>query len=200
MRANRWAARWFLLVLACAVSLAGCMRGIQPGADDRRQWALSGKIGLRAEGFAESALINWRQCGETFDIRLTGPLGQAAAHIGGRGEYLVVQMRGREPVVTREPETLLQQEFGWSVPLRALRYWVRAEAAPGGGAEFLAGANDGLLAGLVQHGWEVRYRDWHQRDDLALPAKLVLTGRDLRATLLIREWQLSEAVAGCTAS
>lgn len=186
------------LVALIAVLLVACGGGIRPGEGDQRRWQLSGKIGLRATNMAESALIDWRHCGSTFDISLAGPLGQTGAHISGRGEQIVVQLRNREPVVTREPEALLQREFGWTIPLHALEYWVRGEAAPGASAEI---SSDPALPGrpvtLAQFGWQVSYRDWHHRDALWLPARLVVASAELRATLLIREWHLNDAVRGC---
>lgn len=197
MCATQPGGRASLGALAVLVLLAGCAGGIRPGEDDARRWQLSGKLGLRAEHLAETALIDWRQCGRRFDIRLAGPLGQTAAHLAGRGEHVVVQMHDREPLVTDDPEGLLLQELGWAIPLRALRYWVRAAPAPGATAVVVPGAGRSRPAAIEQFGWRVDYRDWHVRDGLALPAKLVLQGEGLRATLLIRDWRLSDAVTGC---
>jgi outer membrane lipoprotein LolB len=182
--------------------LSACHTGIRPGIDDQRHWQLSGKLGLRGPQLAESAYLNWRQCGEVYDVRLSGPLGQTLARIEGRGELLTVRIEGQEPVTTAEPEQLLQQRLGWSVPLRALRYWVRAEAAPGAAAE-LAGAA-ARPDTLQQFGWRVRYPSYHQNTGVALPAKLILSNgglkntSDLQVTLLINEWLLSDAVEGCS--
>jgi outer membrane lipoprotein LolB len=99
-------------------------------------------------------------------------------------------------VTTAEPEQLLQNQLGWSVPLRALRYWVRAEQAPGSQAELEGPA--GQPTGLQQLGWQVRYLAWHQTGAVALPAKLTLRNDSgLQATLLINDWLLSDAVEGC---
>lgn len=183
------------LLAGILLMLTACGGGIQPGIDDQRRWQLSGKIGLRAPNLAESAYLNWRQCGDRYSIRLSGPLGQTAARIEGRGEQLTVRIEDRDPVTTTEPERLLQEQLGWSIPLHALRYWVRAEAAPGGNARFEGPA--GRPETLQQFGWELRYLDYHQNDQLALPAKLILRNPQLQATLLIREWQLGDAVTDC---
>ena len=178
--------------------LAGCTPGgIQPGVDDQRRWQLNGRIGLRGEGFAESASIHWRQCGPHFDIRLSGPIGQTVARIEGRGDQLSVWIHGEEPVVTREPEQLLQQRLGWSIPVRALRYWVRGEAAPGSSAK-LTGDQRQPQA-LDKLGWHIDYIAYHNSGEVSLPAKLKLRDPNLAATLLIRDWQLSDAVSGCPA-
>ena len=188
----------FALLLAVAAVLAGCAGGIRPGAvEDARRWQLAGKMGIKTSKFAESASVNWRQCGDLFDVRLSSPLGQTVARIDGRGQQLTVWMDGREPVVTAEPEQLLQDQLGWSVPIRALRYWVRGEAAPGTKAETTGPA--GQPDALAQLGWQVRYPAWHQNEAVALPAKVVLSDRrvsdaQLQATLLIRDWTLGDAV------
>jgi outer membrane lipoprotein LolB len=186
-----------LLTIGLAVLLAACgSTGIRPGTDDHERWQLSGKIGLRGPQLAESAYINWRQCGNNYDIRISGPLGQTVARIDGSGEQLRIWFEGQQPVLTSEPETLMQQQLGWSVPLRALRYWVRAEAAPGKGAEF-SGPSDQPTT-LQQMGWQVHYLAYHQTGTTTLPAKLRMNDiQGLQATLIINEWVLSNAVAGC---
>jgi outer membrane lipoprotein LolB len=192
---RRWLAPAGLLVLT--ILLAACTgSGIRPGIDDQRHWQLSGKLGVRGPQLAESAYLNWRQCGGAYDIRISGPLGQTVARIDGNDGQLTVRLEGQEPVTTAEPEQLLQNQLGWSVPLRALRYWVRAEQAPGPSAELAGPA--GQPTELRQVGWQVRYLAWHQAGELALPAKLTLRNDSgLQATLLISNWLLSDAVQGC---
>lgn len=193
--------RHSLLIMLAAVLGACTTPGIRPGLDDHERWQLSGKIGVRGPQLAESAYINWRQCGNLFDIRISGPLGQTVARIDGSGEQLRVWFEGRDPVQTSEPELLMQQQLGWSVPLRALRYWVRAEAASGEPAT-LAGPTQQPDT-LQQFGWQVSYLAYHQTSapqtsTTTLPAKLRLDdGHGLQATLIINEWLLSTAVTDC---
>jgi outer membrane lipoprotein LolB len=125
-------------------------------------------------------------------VRLSSPLGQTVARIEGRGDRLMVWMDGREPVVTAAPEELLQEQLGWSVPIRALRYWVRGEGAPAAVVPVPAQITGPVNQpdALAQLGWQVRYPAWHQSDAVALPAKVILSDAQVQATLLIREWQL----------
>ncbi len=188
-----------LIVVIAASALTACFSGgIRPGSGDQERWQLSGKIGLRAPQMAESAYINWQQCDDQFAVRISGPLGQTVARINGHNDYLTLQFEGREPVTTSEPEVLMQQQLGWSLPIRALRYWVRAAAAPGGDAEF-AGPQQQPNT-LRQQNWQVDYLTYHQNGATSLPAKLRLSrdskGDDhnnLQATLLINEWLLGDA-------
>lgn len=180
-------------VIACAALLSACAgTGIRSGGgDNNERWRLSGKIGLRAPQLAESAYVNWRQCGERFDVRISGPLGQTVARIDGKAEALTLRFEGREPITTRDPESLMQQQLGWSLPIRALRYWVRAQAAPGGDAKI--SGPELQPNGLFQQGWQIDYLAYHQSDAATLPAKLRMSGdQNLQATLLINEWALGE--------
>jgi outer membrane lipoprotein LolB len=180
-------------VVIVAVVLSACFGGgIRSGGGNQERWQLSGKIGLRAPQLAESAYVNWRQCGDNYSVRISGPLGQTVARIDGRDEQLTLQFEGRDPVVTREPELLMQRQLGWSLPIRALRYWVRAQAAPGGGAEFSGPPRQ--PSSLHQFDWQVDYLAYHQNEAISLPAKLRLNGHDnLQATLLINDWLLGDA-------
>ena len=210
--------RRHLLPIGMALLLAGCgSTGIRPGSDDGERWQLSGKIGVRGPQLAESAYLNWRQCGDVYDMRISGPLGQAVARIEGRAEHLRVQFEGRDAVETDDPETLMQQQLGWSIPLFALRYWVRGEAAPGSSAERSGPAARPDV--LRQLGWEVNYLDYYENKNVGheakntgehasnntlegaatvLPARLKVSApAAVQATLLIKEWVLGSAVSGC---
>lgn len=184
-----------IFVVLCATLLSACAgTGIRAGdsPDRGERWQLSGKIGLRAPQLAESAYINWRQCGDRSTVRISGPLGQTVARIDGQVESLTLHFEGREPMITRDPESLMQQQLGWSLPIRALRYWVRAQAAPGGDAAF--SGPESQPTALSQQEWRIEYLAYHQSDAAVLPAKLRLIGtQHLQATLLINEWSLGDA-------
>ena len=183
-----------LTVIAAAMIVTACAGpGIRPGSDDREHWQLSGKIGLRGPQLAESAYLNWRQCGDNVDIRISGPLGQTVAKIDGHGSQLRLWFEGREPVSTSAPEALMEQQLGWSIPLRALRYWVRGEASASGGKADVQG-NPTQPSVLEQDGWRVEYLAYHQNGGTALPAKLKMHHpNSIQATLIVNEWLLGDA-------
>ena len=123
----------------------------------------------------------------------SGPLGQTVAKIDGRGSQLRLWFEGREPVSTSDPEALMEQQLGWSIPLRALRYWVRGEASASGGKADVQG-NPTQPSVLEQDGWRVEYLAYHQSGGTALPAKLKMHHpNSIQATLIVNKWLLGDA-------
>src|SRR5690606_35424327 len=109
------------------------------------------------------------QCGDVYDMRISGPPGPAGARIEGRAEPLRAQFEGRDRGGTDDPETRMQQQLRWWRPLRALRYWVRGEAAPGSSAERAGPAARPDV--LRQLGWEVNYLDYYENKNVGHEAK-----------------------------
>ncbi len=150
-----------------------------------KQWQISGKIGIRSEQQSESAYLNWQQCGEYYDIRLSGPLGQGAARL--RGSPQQVSLKTSKQVSHADnPEQLLQQQLGWSIPVTQLFYWVRGIPSP---AHSYRSSSDN--SGFEQAGWHISYQRLQQVDGITLPAKAIARHPRLKVTLLLKNWQLS---------
>jgi outer membrane lipoprotein LolB len=147
-------------------------------------WQLSGKLGIRNQQQAKSAYLNWQQCGEFFDIRLSGPLGQGGARLQGSRESVTLQTTDKTSSASN-PEQLLQQQLGWSMPISQLHYWVRGIPSPNQGYR-----NNPDNNGFEQAGWHISYLQLQQVDNLTLPAKAIATHPRLKLTLLLKKWQL----------
>jgi outer membrane lipoprotein LolB len=147
-------------------------------------WQLSGKLGIRNQQQTKSAYLNWQQCGESFDIRLSGPLGQGGARLQGSRGSVTLQTKDKTSSASN-PEQLLQQQLGWSMPISQLQYWVRGIPSPNQGYRNNLDNN-----GFEQAGWQISYLQLQQVDNLTLPAKAIATHPRLKLTLLLKNWQL----------
>ena len=145
-------------------------------------WQLSGKIGLRSEGQAHSAYLNWQQCGDDYRIRVSGPLGQGAASLSGNSHQATLRSRNGESSADN-PEQLLEQQLGWSIPVAQLLYWIRGIPAPKQSYQFTDQQ-------LRQAGWQIDYQRWQQVDQYQLPAKMTATHPRAKVTLILKDWQL----------
>lgn len=147
-------------------------------------WQLSGKLGIRNQQQTQSAYLNWQQCGELFDIRLSGPLGQAGARLQGSRASVTLQTADNTSSASN-PEQLMQQQLGWSMPISQLHYWVRGIPSPNQGYR-----NNPDNNGFEQAGWHISYPQLQQVDSLTLPAKVIATHPRLKLILLLKNWQL----------
>jgi outer membrane lipoprotein LolB len=190
----------FLLVLT------GCAALAPPGADtpgDRawrtrqealaglHRWRALGRVSLQAGEQAFHASVVWDQDGDSYRVRLLGPLGQGAVEIAGREGDVTLRTARGETYRAQDPETLMAQTLGWWVPVRGLRHWLLGRDDPGAPAPQRELDPGGRPLRLAQAGWEVRYLDYAPGEPVALPSRLELDRADLHVRLVVSRWELT---------
>ncbi len=159
------------------------------------RWQLEGRVAIAAYGEGWNASLEWRQDGERLDVHFSGPLGVGSASVTGTPERLEVRTADGEHFVTRNPESDLYWQLGWTAPLDRMPYWVLG--LPGPGADFsLEVDGAGRPVRLVQAGWTVDYIDYLLLDTEpaahALPRKIEMRREDVRIRLVVGEWMLDK--------
>lgn len=155
-------------------------------------WSFNGRIAVRdVQNDGWNASLRWQQQGDHYDIQLSGALGQGAARIRGNGGSAVIEAADQPPRVAPNPEALMDEQLGWHVPVRGLKYWLTGRPGPD---SFEIQVVDGLgrLSRLEQDGWEVVYSRYEQVDGVELPRKLELSNQQLRVRLVIDQWSLDK--------
>lgn len=202
----------FLSGLASLALLAGCASqtpmdsdGRQRGdwddqqttLEDLQRWSLVGKASLRTSDERHSANLDWNQFPHYFRMLVSGPFGSGRTVLKGReGRFSLTNGDGRFEAET--PEALMNDQLGWSLPVRDLPSWVRG--LPGEDDSYRLETDAfGFPAHLAQNGWTIDYRDWvnvsrkakagREEDTLWLPRKLTLTYDDMRVILVVNRWQ-----------
>lgn len=194
-----------LLIPTLALVLAGCA-GLGPqesveGSGSAEDWSahkaristidgwqISGKIGIQAPQDSGSGTLFWLQRQDYFDIRLSGPLGRGATRLTGRPEAVALEVAGQGRFEAQSPEALVESQLGWQLPVSNLLWWVRGVPAPDSRSRVQLNA-DGRLARLQQDGWDVEYLGYTDEGGYALPSRIKLAGRDLKITLVVKDWQ-----------
>ncbi len=197
-----------LLAGIALLTLAGCATqtpvddgGRQAGQWERQQtdvaafdtWTLVGKAGLRTPQENTSANLDWNQHPHYFRMLISGPFGGGRSVLEGReGRFSLTTSDGRFEAET--PEALMEEQLGWSLPVRAMPDWVRG--LPGEHASYQLETDElGFPNHLQQDGWEIDYRDWEQVEGMWLPRRLVMNYGDLRITLVVNQWQSTNSDA-----
>ncbi|MCX2523826.1 lipoprotein insertase outer membrane protein LolB [Larsenimonas rhizosphaerae] len=165
----------------------GDWKNQQTTLDELDTWKLAGKVGLRAPDTHQSANLDWTQQASHYRLLLTGPFGAGRTVLDGQpGQVTLTNGDGEFSAPT--PEALMQERLGWSLPVSSLDHWIKARPAPG--SESHIERDDlGFPATLSQAGWVITYKRWTLVDGLWLPGRITMTQGDIRAVLVVTNWQ-----------
>ncbi len=192
-----------LLGVGLAALLAGCASAPPKVADpeaawqERRDrfagltnWTATGKVAIRTEEEAWSATLHWVQDQAEYRIRLIAPLGQGTLQIAGDDSR--VELRTSEDKIYHavDPESLLSDTLGWSVPVKGLRFWMTGLDDPYGPPPEHRLDVSGRLQHLSQSGWSIDYQRYEDDAPLALPTKLKLHNKGLAMRVVVNRWEL----------
>lgn len=155
-----------------------------------RNWTCIGRVGATNGSDSLSASMRWVQNRDGYRIRLSGPLGQGLVDVNGSAAGVALRTSDRETFFASSPEALLDEQFGWRLPVSGLRYWILGLPVPG--AEVSSRELDvyGRFRRLEQSGWRIDYLDYVQVGGVDLPSRLELRHPHLSARIAVRRWQL----------
>jgi len=155
-----------------------------------QNWRLNGRLGIQTDHEGWNVSINWLQHLSDYSIRLTAPLGQGSLLLEGNANGVLLQTSDGDSVMADDPGELLYQQFGWRVPVAALRYWVLGLPAPGEAQRSLD--EYGRLSHLQQAGWEIAFLDYEDRNGIELPGRVFVNNHNAKVRLVVGNWELIE--------
>jgi outer membrane lipoprotein LolB len=155
-----------------------------------QSWSLKARIAIQLDKEGGSASMSWSQTGAEYLIRIVPPFGRGTFELDGDSDG--VTMRGADEQVfhATDPETLLQTQLGWQVPVSGLIYWIRGIPEPSSKITTLVLDNEARLQHLSQNQWDVSYTDYIESGDLILPRKMSMQNSNVKVKLVIKEWEL----------
>lgn len=158
---------------------------------DFNQWELQGKVAVRHDDGTDSAVIrSWNQDGDYFRIEMSSSfMGMGTVRMEGSPESLMITDPDGETYQSADPEQLIQETLGWTLPVEALYYWIRGLPVPDSEHELFFDP-EGRIAYLRQHGWELNFDDLQTLDGLPeVPRSLTATRDNLRLRLVLTSWR-----------
>lgn len=153
-------------------------------------WTCTGRVGATDGRDSLSASMRWVQNRDGYRIRLSGPLGQALVDVNGSASGVALRTSDRGTFYASSPEVLLDEQFGWRLPVSALRYWMLGLPIPDAAVSSREIDLYGRIRRLEQSGWRIEYLDYVQVDGVDLPSKMALQHPNLSARIAVRRWQL----------
>jgi outer membrane lipoprotein LolB len=152
-----------------------------------REWEFRGRIAVKAgdEGF--NGKIRWIQIDETFNTTVGGPIGIGTVRIEGSGQTVSLTDKDGVRTELQDAELELRYRYGWTIPLRSLRYWALGVPDPALAAETRFG-EDGQLEYLSQRGWDVAITRYREGGGQSMPNRLSAENGDTTVRLVIDSW------------
>lgn len=187
-----------LLIAGCATSTVSSSAPAPVSWDVQKQslsaltsWQIRGRVAIKPTdpslGESFSANLFWRQLDQNYDIELFGPIGLGAIKLLGQpGTVTLTDSQGHK-YQARSPESLMQQQLNWSLPISQLYYWVRGLPAPNNKIDKRILDPQHRLLVLEQDGWKISYQSYRYINKVWLPKKIVLQAETLKVVLVIND-------------
>ncbi|HEX5962003.1 MAG TPA: lipoprotein insertase outer membrane protein LolB [Rhodanobacteraceae bacterium] len=157
----------------------------------QRDWGIEGRFAASDGQHGGSGSLSWQQRGPHYQFTLRAPITGKSVQLAGGPEGAILTGAGKQPLAGRSAAVVLNEEFGWDVPVADLAWWVRGLRAPGQPAILTFGAN-GLPATLDQDGWHVDYRDWYAERNPPLPRKVYASRAPYGVRVFIETWDAGQ--------
>ena len=138
-----------------------------------------------------SANVYWKQNADAYQVMLFGPLGFNAVNLDGDSNTVHLKDSHGHIYSANNPESLMQQQLGWSLPISSLYYWVRGLPAPG---QITSVHYDAFhrIEILQQQGWEIYFIHYARVQLIELPQEITFTQNKYYMHLTIESdsWQI----------
>jgi len=153
-----------------------------------QNWDLKGLIAIRTRQDAWSANWQWHQNQKDYTIALFGPMGSHSMQLTGSAHSVLLETSDGKKLKSTNPETLLEQQLGWHLPVSSLYYWVRGLPVPNFPAQKQLDAFNRITV-LTQQNWRIEYLRYSTVNHTDLPNKMILNNAALNVKILINQWQ-----------
>jgi outer membrane lipoprotein LolB len=153
-------------------------------------WEVRGRLGVQTQSTGGSVDLIWKQSREDYSIRLILPLGSGSYLIQGNGRYAVIRYPDGRKKSVRNIDNIFSSVLGVSLPVNAIRDWVRGLPARSLPIDEMQWDDQGLLNTVQQSGWTAEMTSY-SGDDLLLPHEIYLSrsdDEDLDIRLLLKQW------------
>jgi len=151
------------------------------------EWEFRGRIGVKAGDDGFNGKLRWIQNGDDFMATVGGPIGIGTVRIAGNSESVTLTDKDGVETALLDVEQELMLRYGWTIPVRSLRYWALGIPDPHDVAETVVNNSDELEK-LVQRGWIVSISRYKDIGGQSMPSRLLVEGNATRVRLVVDSW------------
>jgi len=152
---------------------------------------VTGKIGVSDGKRGATVNLRWQQQGtKDYTVYLSGPFGGQSAKIERRGSTIHLTHSDGYTNRTENPEAVLQSEYGWTIPISGLHYWLHGKPEPNKAIELIQRDELGRITTLHQLGWKIEYKAYKTVDGFDVPYKITLRYSPVQLQFVLQKWNL----------
>jgi outer membrane lipoprotein LolB len=152
------------------------------------RWSFSGRVAVKTETGADTARLSWRQQADDLEMTLSGPVGLKRTTLVREDNVISLLHDGRREALSPDDDPL-RREFGWSLPLDYLPWWLRGLPAPAPSPS-RSQLEAGRLTLLEQAGWTLEYPEYQWVDGHQLPRTIRFQREGVEGKILLKNWVL----------
>lgn len=161
-------------------------------ADQLNQWDLTAKFSVSTDKGTESGSIRWILNADEERLDVLSPTGSVVAQLTMTESEARLKTDDQE-TVAKDAETLFRDVMDISLPVNALRYWVRGLDAPDLPLEGVEKDGEGRITELAQDGWQLAYNGNISIESgthrFEVPRRLTATRGEIEIRWASTEWQ-----------
>lgn len=155
-----------------------------------KNWEFNGRIAVQIEQQNWFANLFWQQQNAHYRIKVSGPMGQGAAHLEGDEQGVKLIKSDKTEHHALNAEELLANHLGWQIPINGLLYWIKG----------LPNLSDitlnqldsaGHLIKLSQDNWNINFENYVKVNSLELPKRLILERPAIIVKIIIEQWRIN---------
>jgi len=194
------------VLLICVITLAGCASMLskyppynkklawsarQKQLKKLKNWTAVGAASIETKKPEKTIQVHvlWKQKNKNYELNLFGPFGVGGTVLTKKPHKVILQDSNGNLHFAKNPESLMQQELGWHMPVSNLIYWVRGLPAP---TKIQLQNFDKYhhLVNLRQNNWKIQYLQYSGFNGIDLPTDILLSNPLMKIHLAIRIWEI----------
>lgn len=153
-----------------------------------KSWRMDGRIGVQTGSDAWQANLFWEHDATQDRLRVSGPLSQGMVSIVIQQDLIFINLGEGRTELSHNPEALLRERLGFSVPLPSLRYWILGLPDPA--RAYTTASGGGPWNGFQQSGWTVVLERFLDVGSRLLPQKIRVQGGEVRLKIVADNWEI----------
>ena len=157
-------------------------------------WRARGKFSYRSSEVTETGNFDWRQRGQSYQLRLFGPLGMGSIKISG-GPNLVRIQTGDQDISSDQPLSLLYRMTGIEIPLNSMPMWLTGKPASRSPSN-ISLDDKGRIQSFFERQWLLNYSDYREVDGRQVPTAVAAYKDGINLRMLVHTWKADQAPAG----